>query len=80
VDLPTLAGLLFTALGVENSDEILARMFPDGEVPADNPAMQAPEAPPVEAVPAGEAGMAEAMMVNAVRELRTALVKLEEGE
>lgn len=63
IELPTLAGLLMSALGVKDSDEILAGMFPDG---------QAPETP--------EPGMAESIFTDAVKELRQALVKLQEGD
>ena len=38
IDLPTLSGLLLAALGVKDSDEILARMFPDGVAPEPPPA------------------------------------------
>jgi hypothetical protein len=87
VELPQLAAMLFAALGVKDSDELLAQMFPDGRVPeaepAALPATPAPEAEPAQAVAAAEEGgpgMAEAIMVAAVQELRGALVKLSEGE
>lgn len=62
IELPQLAGMMLNALGVPDSDEILARMFPDGQVPE-----------------AAAAGTVEAGMVEAVRELRAALVRLQEG-
>lgn len=63
LDLPTLSRILLTTLGVSDADEIVERLFPDGEVPE-----EAPERP-----------QAEAMMVQAVTELRNALVRLQEG-
>jgi hypothetical protein len=84
VELPQLAGMLFAALGVKDSDELLASMFPDGQAPP--PAPPAPPAsgepvPPAFAAAAEGAGpgMAEAIMIAAVQELRGALVKLQEG-
>lgn len=86
VELPQLAAMLFAALGVKDADELLAAMFPDGRVPEGGPASlpvpPAPEAAPAQAVAAteeGGVGMAEAIMVAAVQELRGALVKLSEG-
>ena len=42
VELPQLAAMLFGALGVKDSDELLAAMFPDGEVPEEAPAAAPP--------------------------------------
>lgn len=84
VELPQLAGMLFSALGVQDSDELLAAMFPDGQTPQTQ-APVAPDAEPDAAVAAvadggaDGAGMAEALMVAAVQELRQALVGLSEG-
>lgn len=87
LELPQLAAMLLAALGVKDSDEILAQMFPDGQAPE----TQAPPAPegangangaaPAQAGPVGAVGpgMAEALMVRAVEELRAALVGLSEG-
>lgn len=66
IDLPTLSRILLNTLGIADTDAIVERLFPDGEVPEDE--IDAPEQP-----------AAEAMMVNAVRELRAALVKLQEN-
>lgn len=84
VELPQLAGMLFSALGVKESDEILAAMFPDGQVPEpEEPALTIPSGEPEPegeppALPAQPGpGMAEALMIKAVRELRGALVKLQ---
>ena len=58
VDLPTLARMLLVALGQEDVDEIIERLFPDGEAPdATEP----------------ERTTAEAGMIEALRELRDAL-------
>lgn len=39
IDLPTLARILLTTLGVQDADEIVERLFPGGEAPADAPAL-----------------------------------------
>ncbi|HRJ40438.1 MAG TPA: hypothetical protein PL105_01090 [Caldilineaceae bacterium] len=58
MDLPTLARMLLIALGADDVDEVVERLFPDGEVPdATGP----------------ERSAAEAGMVEALRELRQAL-------
>ena len=44
IDLVTLARLLLAALGVKDADEVLEKMFPDGEVP--EPEVPEPVAPP----------------------------------
>lgn len=62
IDLPTLSRILLTQLGIPDTDEIVERLFPDGEVPEDD---AAPERP-----------AAEAAMVEAVKELRNALLTL----
>jgi len=59
MDLPTLARMLLLALGVDDVDEIIERLFPDGEVP--------------EAEPTPERTQAEAAMIEALRELRDVL-------
>jgi hypothetical protein len=74
IELPALAAMLMSALGVKDSDEILAAMFPDGQVPPSASSGAGAEGEPV------EPPMAEALMINAVRELRQALVKLQEGD
>jgi hypothetical protein len=60
IDLPTLSAILLTQLGISDADEIVERLFPDGE--------------PVEQI--GPRPVAEAMMIEAVKELRNALVNL----
>lgn len=64
VDLPTLSRMLLLALGVEDVDEIVERLFPDGEV-ADEPT--------------AERSQAEAQMVEALRALREALERSSDG-
>lgn len=64
LDLPALSRILLTTLGVADADEIVERLFPDGEVPGATT----------------ERPAAEAMMVEAVKELRSALVSLREGK
>lgn len=59
MDLPTLARMLLVALGEKDVDEVVERLFPDGEV------ADPPETP--------EQTAAEAAMVEALRELREAL-------
>ena len=65
IELPQLAGMMLSALGVKDSDEILANMFPDGAVPPDG-------------ITPGLAAESWGM-VEAVKELRSALVRLQEG-
>lgn len=65
LDLPTVARMLLVALGEDDIDEIIERLFPDGEVPEDDGLAERPQA--------------ESLMIEAVRELREALVKLREG-
>lgn len=60
IDLPTLARLLLIALGADDVDEIVERLFPDGEVPA-------------ESEPSSGRTAAEAAMLEALGELREAL-------
>lgn len=66
IDLPTLSRLLLTLLGVGEADEIVGRLFPNGEVPesAEPSADQLPERP-----------QAEALMIQAVKDLRRAILK-----
>lgn len=64
VDVRTLSAMLLGALGVTDVDQVIERMFPEGETPAS----QATPAP-----------AAEAAMVEAVRELREAIGRLEIG-
>ena len=66
VDAPTLAKMILVALGQDDVDEILGRLYPDGVA---EPGM----------VVDGQRPQSEAMMVEAVRELRSALVRLREG-
>jgi hypothetical protein len=63
IDLPTLSRILLTELGIPDVDEIVERLFPDGE--------------PVEQI--GPRPVAEAMMVEAVSELRQSLLRLQEA-
>lgn len=49
VDLPTLAGMLLSTLGVQDVDQVLDRLFPDGEAPEPSET-SASEAAMVEAV------------------------------
>lgn len=64
IDLPTLARMLLQALGVEDVDEIVERLFPDGEVAKE---------------PSAERSQADAQMVEALRELREALERSSDG-
>ena len=59
MDLPTLARMLLVALGEKDVDDVVERLFPDGEV-ADPPTLP-------------ERTAAEAAMVEALRELRDVL-------
>lgn len=61
VDLRTLSAMLLGALGVSDVDQVVDRMFPDGESEA----------------PSATTPAAEAAMVEAVRELREAIGRLE---
>lgn len=70
IDLPTLSRTLLTLLGVPDVEEIVKRLFPNGEAPEPEPADDGGD----EQVP--ERPQAEAMMINAVRELRDALATL----
>lgn len=63
-DLPTLSGILLNLLGIDGADEILARLFPDGQVPEEGES---------------ERPAAESLMVDAVRDLRDALTSLQEN-
>lgn len=65
LDLPTVARLVLVALGQDDVDEIVDQLFPGGEVPEDDD--EAPERP-----------QSEALMIEAVKELRGALAKLAE--
>ena len=67
VDLRTLSSMLLSALGVGDVDQVIDRMFPEGARGAGRGAE--------ETTPA-----AEAAMVEAVRELREAIGRLEIGE
>lgn len=60
MDLPTLARMLLLALGAEDVDEIVERLFPDGEVPE-------------EGAPSSGRTAAEAAMLEALGELKEAL-------
>ena len=61
VDAPTLARMILVALGQDDVDEIISRLYPDGEPLADMHSTMP---------------QSEAMMVEAVKELRSALVRL----
>lgn len=63
LDMVTVTRLLLIALGEDDVDEIIDRLFPDGETPA----------------PTAVVTQAEAVMLDAVRELHGALVRLREG-
>ena len=88
IDQITLSRMLLTLLGVSNAEEILEEMYPGGEIPEpEEPRTQDEESQPTEPddtepdnedVP--ERPQAEAMMVDAVRELRDSLVKLQEAK
>lgn len=67
IDLVTLSRLLLTALGATDADEILERMFPDGEIPEESES-QAEERP-----------QAESLMIDAVKEMRNAIARLVES-
>jgi hypothetical protein len=60
IDMPTLTRILLTTLGISDTDEIVERLFPDGEA--------------VEQI--GPRPVAEAMMVEAVKEMRASLLRL----
>ena len=49
IDLQTLSGMMLSALGVQDTDQILARLFPDGETP-ETPEQTATEAAMIAAV------------------------------
>ena len=71
ISLPDLTRMLLVALGQDDVDEMVERLFPNGEEPEE----QRPET--------GDQGTAqrpavEAMMVDAVRELRDRLLRLRE--
>lgn len=59
VDMPTLSRLLLVALGVPDADEIVERLFPDGEMPDASL----------------EQTQTEALMVQAVKDLRDAILR-----
>lgn len=76
IDQITLSRMLLTLLGVGNAEEILEEMYPGGELPEPtepNPENEEPTEPDSEELP--ERPQAEAMMVDAVRELRDAILK-----
>lgn len=64
IDLPTLSRTLLTLIGVPDVDEIVERLFPNGEVPEEEPVEGLPERP-----------QAEAMMIQAIKGLRDAILK-----
>lgn len=70
IDLPTLSRVLLTLLGVSDADEIVERLFPNGEVPEEE---NAPTGENAEQLP--ERPQAEALMIQAIRELRNAVLK-----
>lgn len=61
IDLPTLSRILLNTLGVSDADEIVQRLFPNGEIPE-------PETPGESIMP-----QAESLMIDAVKELRHAI-------
>jgi hypothetical protein len=65
IDLPTLSRILLNELGVPDADEIVERLFPDGTA-----TQESAQARPV----------ADVMMIAAVTELRTALLRLQETQ
>jgi hypothetical protein len=69
IDRITLSRQLLTLLGISNVDEVMEEMYPDGEMPE-------PTEPATEEVPPRP--QAEAMMVQAVSELRDSLARLQE--
>lgn len=71
IDLPTLSRILLTTLGVDDVEEIVERLFPGGEEP--EPAQPGEGEPPPRP-------QAEAMMVEAVRELRDRLANLGDND
>jgi hypothetical protein len=71
LDLMTVARLLLVALGEDDIDAILAKLFDE----EGNPLHPAPAA----TAPATDVPAAEAMMVDAVKELHGALIRLREG-
>ena len=62
IDLPTLTRMLLVALGAPDVDALIEEMFPDGQEP--------PPPAPAGEEPAETRPAAEALMVDAVRELR----------
>lgn len=76
VDAPTLARMILVALGQDDVDEIISRLYPDGE-PLPIPSFQ--DKPQNREGAVTERPRSEAMMVEAVKELRSALVRLREG-
>ncbi len=69
VDLPTLSRVLLTMLGVPDADEIVERLFPNGEVPEPEPTTDTlPERP-----------QAEALMIQAIKDLQDAILKESAG-
>lgn len=71
VDLPTLSRMLLTLLGVPDADEIVERLFPDGEVPEEDE----PDLPELEDEESElpQRPQAESLMIQAVQELRHAI-------
>ena len=86
IDQITLSRMLLTLLGVSNAEEILEEMYPNDEIPEpEEPEPEDEEEQPTETgetesddedVP--ERPQVEAMMVDAVRELRNTLTELQE--
>lgn len=73
MDLPTLTRMLLIALGEDDVDEIVEQLFPNGEVPEQaQPSTDQGDVP--------ERPQAEALMVAAVQELRSTLIRLQEGK
>lgn len=75
ISLPDLARMLLVALGQDDVDEMVERLFPNGEEPEE----QRPETGDQATAQSGSPrGAVEAMMVDAVRELRDRLLRLRE--
>lgn len=80
LDMTTVARMLLLALGEDDVDEIINRLFPEGETaapPAPEPATDRAPEPATE--PAPERPTSESMMIEAVKELRASLLRLKEA-
>lgn len=75
LDLPTVTRMLLVALGEDDVEEVMATLFPDGEPVAD-PSRPEGTRSGTDAV---DGVVTEALMVQAVKELRDSLVRLREA-